>query len=139
MSVSLQSRFVRIVFSAAFMLERISQIAVERGCVQRTGRSRLGIQEYRPPAATGALRTVALQCLLTEVTSMKNCCAPNIDAKGRFARACFGTLLVIGGLLLALAGWRCSGVLIILAGGFAWFEALRGWCVMRACGFKTKW
>jgi hypothetical protein len=71
-------------------------------------------------------------------TAMKNCCTPNLDAKGRLARTGLGTVLVIGGLLLSLAGWRCCGVLIILVGGFAWFEALRGWCVMRACGFKTK-
>ena len=30
-------------------------------------------------------------------------------------------------------------VAAILAGGFAWLEAVRGWCIVRACGIKTKW
>jgi hypothetical protein len=29
-------------------------------------------------------------------------------------------------------------VALVAAGGFAFYEAVRGWCVMRACGIKTK-
>ena len=30
------------------------------------------------------------------------------------------------------------GAALILAGGFMVFEAVRGWCVARACGIKTR-
>ena len=30
------------------------------------------------------------------------------------------------------------GLLLAVSGGFVLFEALRGWCVMRACGIKTR-
>jgi hypothetical protein len=30
-------------------------------------------------------------------------------------------------------------ILLFIGGGFVWFEAARGWCMMRACGVKTKW
>jgi uncharacterized membrane protein YedE/YeeE len=29
--------------------------------------------------------------------------------------------------------------LLMLAGLFALFEAVRGWCIVRACGIKTRW
>ena len=38
----------------------------------------------------------------------------------------------------AVQQWPLLAVLA-LAGGFTLFEALRGWCVMRACGIRTKW
>jgi hypothetical protein len=63
--------------------------------------------------------------------------APNITRLGRIVRAVWGLALVIAGLLLlARNKWIC---LVLLAlGAFALYEAVRGWCVMRACGIKTK-
>lgn len=29
-------------------------------------------------------------------------------------------------------------IILIASGGFVMFEALRGWCALRACGIKTK-
>ncbi len=69
---------------------------------------------------------------------------PNIDRKGRIARAISGTLCVLLGLALWWWSWPASTtarvVLIVAAlafGVFQWFEARRGWCVARACGIRT--
>lgn len=62
---------------------------------------------------------------------------PNIDRKGRMARALFGVACLVAGLVcLRSAWWICAA--LVASGLFAFFEALRGWCVMRACGVKTK-
>jgi hypothetical protein len=62
----------------------------------------------------------------------------NIDRKGRVARAIFGVICVVSGLLLArYSRWACGALLAF--GAFAFCEAFRGWCLMRACGFKTKY
>jgi hypothetical protein len=63
--------------------------------------------------------------------------ARNIDRRGRTARAVWGVALIIGGLLLSVRSeWLC--IALVAAGGFAVYEAARGWCLMRACGIKTK-
>ncbi len=68
---------------------------------------------------------------------MKKFFAPNLEARGRMIRGVTGGILVGGGL--ALRGVSpVTSILLLFGGGFALFEALRGWCVMRACGVKTK-
>ncbi len=63
--------------------------------------------------------------------------ARNLDAKGRLARAMFGLALIgVGLLVFAQSRWLCLAM--VLGGGFALYEAGRGWCVMRACGIKTR-
>jgi len=48
-----------------------------------------------------------------------------------------GMALVVAGLLLwERSRWLCLA--LVAAGGFALYEAARGWCFMRACGIKTK-
>ena len=68
---------------------------------------------------------------------MKQFFRQNIDRRGRWARAIIGSVLAMGGLF---AGGQVLwlGVVLILAGGFVLFEAVRGWCVMRACGIRTR-
>lgn len=69
----------------------------------------------------------------------------NIDARGRAARLRAGivaAMLGTVGLGLGLAGiggsWTLGvGVGLLLAGGFAIFEARAGWCAVRAMGFRT--
>jgi hypothetical protein len=64
--------------------------------------------------------------------------ARNIDRTGRIVRAIWGVVLIGAGLLLWRAGsWFCF--VLVVAGGFALFEAVRGWCIARACGIKTRW
>jgi hypothetical protein len=68
---------------------------------------------------------------------MKKFFSPNIDSRGRLVRGLGGGLLVIGGVVVCNYNvW--AAVALILSGGFMLFEAVRGWCVMRACGIKTK-
>jgi hypothetical protein len=68
---------------------------------------------------------------------MRNFFARNIDRRGRIARAVWGVALIIAGLLLASnRRWACFA--LVAAGVFALYEAVRGWCLMRACGIKTK-
>ena len=61
----------------------------------------------------------------------------NLDNRGRLLRGVGGGLLVLGGIIACQTStWLGTG--LILAGGFMLFEAVRGWCVMRACGIKTR-
>jgi hypothetical protein len=63
--------------------------------------------------------------------------ASNIGRRGRLARAALGGVLVVVGIALAwVAWWAC--VVFLVAGGFTLFEAARGWCLLRACGIKTR-
>ena len=63
--------------------------------------------------------------------------ARNIDRRGRIARAVWGLALIVSGLLLS-ARSRGICVALLAIGAFALYEAARGWCLMRACGIKTR-
>ena len=80
----------------------------------------------------------ATACLWYE-KRVKRFFAPNIGRKGRLARALYGCAMIVAGWLLSRASHHGLAVVAILAGGFAWLEAARGWCIVRACGIKTKW
>jgi hypothetical protein len=62
---------------------------------------------------------------------------PNLERKGRIVRG-------LGALALALAGAimlfkiALLGIVLLVSAGFVLVEAVRGWCVLRACGVKTK-
>ena len=61
----------------------------------------------------------------------------NISNTGRLARALGALLLLIGAGFGFLASvWLGAGLAV--SGVFVLFEALRGWCVLRACGIKTR-
>jgi hypothetical protein len=62
---------------------------------------------------------------------------PNISGWGRAVRAIWGLLCIGGGVALS-SRTRIGFLVLVAAGVFALFEAVRGWCVMRACGVKTK-
>ncbi|CAN5763645.1 hypothetical protein BH20VER1_BH20VER1_08140 [soil metagenome] len=60
----------------------------------------------------------------------------NIENNGRIARGGIGLLLLLAaGVLVPVSG--ILAVLFALAGLFTIFEALKGWCAVRACGIKT--
>jgi hypothetical protein len=63
--------------------------------------------------------------------------ARNIDWRGRLVRGLGGAALV-GGAIFSQAHWPWLAVMLGMAGVFGLFEALRGWCLMRACGVKTR-
>jgi hypothetical protein len=61
----------------------------------------------------------------------------NIGYRGRMARGVIGALCLITGIIVVdYALWL--GLIFVVAGLFALFEAIRGWCIARACGIKTK-
>jgi hypothetical protein len=62
---------------------------------------------------------------------------PNIDHRGRIARGVIGSLCLIAGIVI-VDFQLTVGLIFVVAGLFALFEAVRGWCLARACGLKTK-
>jgi len=68
---------------------------------------------------------------------MKNFFSPNITNKGRLVRGLGALALFVGaGFAFTVSAWL--GVVLLVSGAFVLFEALRGWCALRACGIKTK-
>lgn len=63
--------------------------------------------------------------------------APNLERTGRIVRAITGLCLAVGGIVSLFFIWWL-GLILIASGAFVLFEALRGWCIMRACGLKTR-
>ena len=69
----------------------------------------------------------------------------NIDSRGKAARLIMGAIFLLDGVILLFlwalrtgshVGWITS-IVMILGGAFMIFEGRKGWCVMRAMGFKT--
>ena len=68
---------------------------------------------------------------------MKLFFAKNIGTAGRVVRGVSALALFIGaGVGFAVSFWL--GAALAGVGGFVLFEALRGWCVLRACGIRTR-
>jgi membrane-bound ClpP family serine protease len=63
---------------------------------------------------------------------------PNLGYRGRMARGVIGALCLIVGIIVAGDVEWWIGLILVAAGLFALFEAIRGWCLVRACGIKTK-
>ena len=62
---------------------------------------------------------------------------PNIDSRGRLVRGGLAALLFIaGGVTACFVPWL--GLVFAGTGIFVLFEAVRGWCLARACGIKTR-
>ena len=62
---------------------------------------------------------------------------PNLERPGRLLRGILGVSLLVGGVVaLSWNVWAGAGLLASAA--LVLFEAMRGWCVMRACGIKTR-
>ncbi len=88
-----------------------------------------------PAAALGGKR-LRYSGLVLRV-GMGNFFARNVGRSGRIVRAVWGIGLIVAGVLIAKrSGWACF--FLVVFGVFALYEAVRGWCVMRACGIKTK-
>ncbi len=63
--------------------------------------------------------------------------SPNITNRGRWIRG-FGAAGLFAGAWFAHSVSIWLSVVLALSGVFVLFEALRGWCALRACGIKTK-
>jgi hypothetical protein len=69
----------------------------------------------------------------------------NLDSRGKALRLVMGIVFAFDGLLfMILWAWRTgshigwiTSIAMILVGAFMIFEARKGWCVVRAMGFKT--
>ena len=68
----------------------------------------------------------------------------NIDTRGRTVRRNGGILCLILGAIALGAGFSFKsleldvvGGCLVVAGLFQLFESRKGWCVIRAMGFKT--
>ena len=62
----------------------------------------------------------------------------NLDFRGRMARGVIGAICLIAGIVIGGVFLLWLGLIFVVAGLFALFEAVRGWCIARACGIKTK-
>jgi hypothetical protein len=68
---------------------------------------------------------------------MKSFFPRNIDKKGRIARGLCALALLVGAVFgLTVSLWL--GGALLASGIFVAFEAIPGWCGLRACGIKTK-
>jgi uncharacterized membrane protein (Fun14 family) len=68
---------------------------------------------------------------------MKPIFARNLSNTGRLVRGLGAVGLLIGAVFgFVVSKWL--GVALAVSGVFVLFEALRGWCVMHACGIKTR-
>ncbi|MBV8969333.1 MAG: DUF2892 domain-containing protein [Verrucomicrobia bacterium] len=62
---------------------------------------------------------------------------PNLESKGRVVRGLTSIIFFTGALLVFPSCYPLA-VLLLMGGLFVLFEAIRGWCVLRACGIRTK-
>jgi hypothetical protein len=62
---------------------------------------------------------------------------PNISHRGRMARGVIGALCLVAGIVVA-GDFSLWGLILVVAGLFAIVEAVTRWCLVRACGLKTK-
>ena len=68
---------------------------------------------------------------------MKSFFSRNISTTGRLARGLGALALLLGGGIgFFVSIWL--GVALTVSGAFVLFEALRGWCLLRACGLKAR-
>jgi uncharacterized membrane protein len=61
----------------------------------------------------------------------------NIGTRGRVVRATAGVALVVAAAFTFSAS-RWIAIPLGISGVFVLFEAFRGWCLLRACGIKTR-
>jgi hypothetical protein len=62
---------------------------------------------------------------------------PNLSRQGRIARGVIGALCLIAGIIVC--DHSLWGLVLVVPGVFAIVEATARWCVVRACGIRTKY
>lgn len=63
--------------------------------------------------------------------------APNLETRGRLVRGMGGLAFLVAGLVV-IREKPWLGIPLLFCAGFVLFEAVRGWCILRACGIKTR-
>jgi hypothetical protein len=63
----------------------------------------------------------------------------NIGTTGRLLRGIPGAICAVAAVWVAFTGPWWLALILGISGAFMLFEAFRGWCIMRACGVRTKW
>lgn len=71
------------------------------------------------------------------VGSEVNMFKPNITGKGRLLRGVIA-LALFAAAIFATEWGSVARTALACAGAFVAFEALRGWCAVRACGIRTR-
>ena len=61
---------------------------------------------------------------------------PNLDRHRRMARGVIGALCLIAGIIVC--DFSLWGLVLVVPGLFAIFEATTKWCLVRACGIRTR-
>ena len=61
----------------------------------------------------------------------------NIETTGRLFRG-FGSLAFFFGSAFLFRSHFIVSIVLFAVGAFLLFEALRGWCALRACGIRTR-
>jgi hypothetical protein len=61
---------------------------------------------------------------------------PNINKTGRIARGGISVVFLLAAAVLVPYSAPLA-LVFLLVGLFTLYEALRGWCAVRACGIKT--
>jgi hypothetical protein len=74
---------------------------------------------------------------LLQSAFIKRFLAPNLQTEGRSARKVTALVFLVAAVVSVSFSRRLS-LLLLAAALFTFFEAMRGWCVLRACGIKTK-
>jgi hypothetical protein len=64
--------------------------------------------------------------------------APNIGTGGRWVRGLGAMALAAGGVAMCFVSVCWIGVVLLISAAFVLYEALRGWCLLRACKIKTR-
>jgi len=61
----------------------------------------------------------------------------NIERRGRIARGITALVMFAAAFIFHRHGIAWCAWLLAFTGAFTLYEALRGWCVLRACKIKT--
>jgi DUF2892 family protein len=61
----------------------------------------------------------------------------SLGTSGRTVRRLIAAVLILAAMV-AIRFSATLGLLLLVPGLFFLFEALRGWCALRACGIRTK-
>lgn len=95
-------------------------------------------QPHRSSRAVSSRETASLLSSRSVLSvRMAKFFAQNIDRRGRIVRAAWGLALIIASFLTWSHSEGVSFALLAF-GAFGLYEAARGWCLMRACGIRTK-